>query len=107
MCVDDLLNNRETKSGSFAVFSTGGIDFVEAVPDFVETFFRNSGSVIFNRDENFSVLYSGFYLDRRIIIAEFNSIIQKIIKNLLDLFHIRFDIELMAGEKQLQADLAV
>ena len=104
--VDDFFDDRKSKSCAFAVFSTGGVDFVEAFPDFIQAFFRDAGTVVFDRDENFSAFYGGLYLDGRIIMAEFDGIVQKIIENLLDLFHICPDIEFMSGQEQFQTDLA-
>ena len=64
MCIDDLFYNCKSKAGSFAVFSAGGIDFVKAVPYFGKTLFGDSGSVVFYRDKNFSMVDSGFQCDR-------------------------------------------
>ena len=91
--VDDFFDDRKSKSCAFAVFSTGGVDFVEAFPDFIQAFFRDAGTVVFDRDENFSAFYGGLYLDGRIIMAEFDGIVQKI-------------IEFMSGQEQFQTDLA-
>lgn len=40
MRIDDFFDNRKSKSSTFAVFSAGGVNLVETVPDLVETFFR-------------------------------------------------------------------
>ena len=88
MCIDDLFDYRESESGAFTVFSAGSINLVETIPDFAQTFFGNAGSVIFYRNKDLTTFYSCFNLNRRIIIAEFNGIIKKVVKDLLNLFHI-------------------
>ena len=98
MCIDDLFDYRKSKSGAFTVFSAGCINFVETIPDFAQAFFGNAGSVIFYRNEDLTAFYSWFNLNRGIIIAEFNGIIKKVVKDLLNLFHISSDIKFMSGE---------
>ena len=53
------------------------------------------------QNKDLTTFYSCFNLNRRIIIAEFNGIIKKVVKDLLNLFHISSDIKFMSGEKQL------
>ena len=76
MGVDDLFHNSKSKAGSLTVFSTGGINLVETVPDFGKTFFWNSGSPVFDRDKNFAMVDGCFQCNGRIVAAEFYCIVQ-------------------------------
>ena len=76
MCVDDLFYNCQSQTGSLAVFSTGGVNLIETVPDLWKAVFGDSGSVIFYRYEGLVIFHRGLNLDRRIIFAEFDSIVQ-------------------------------
>ena len=48
MSVDDLFYNGKAKPGTLAVFSTGGIDLIETIPDPGKTFLWNSASMVFD-----------------------------------------------------------
>ena len=106
MGVDDFFYNGKSKTGSFLVSSAGNVCFVKTFPDFRNTVFGNSDSVIFDRDKYPAVFFRGFNNDRRVIRTEFDGIIQKIVKYLLNLFYIRFGIKLLAGQDQLQKNMA-
>ena len=56
--------------------------------------YGNSDSMIFYRNKDFIIFRCYFYCNRRVILTEFNRIIQKIIKNLLDFASVRHYIDL-------------
>ena len=61
--------------------------------------------MIFDRNENFPVFFGGFNRNRRVIRTEFDCITEKIIQNLLDLFHVGLCQQLPAGQNQLQKNI--
>ena len=48
MSVDDFFYNGKAKPGTLAVFSTGGINLIETIPDPGKTFLWNSASMVFD-----------------------------------------------------------
>ena len=51
MCLNDVANVGEPESKSFDVVSVPGVDAIEFLKDFLEVFFSDSDSVVFNPDE--------------------------------------------------------
>ena len=68
MSIDDLFDNGESQTCAFAVFSPGGINFVETIPDFWNIIFGNSGTVVFDRYKYPAVFYPSFNMDRGAVI---------------------------------------
>ena len=80
------------------------IRFVKTVPDQLQIIFRNADSGIFHTDKNFIMFFGRLNLNERIVVAEFDGIIQKVVKHLLDLIHVCNHIHLIACEHQFDAD---
>lgn len=57
MSMDDLFYNRQTKTGTFLVFSSGNICFIKAFPDFGKAFLWNADSVVFDRNKNLFIFF--------------------------------------------------
>lgn len=51
VCLNDVANVGEPESKSFDVVSVPGVDAIEFLEDFLEIFFSDSDSVVFNSDE--------------------------------------------------------
>lgn len=72
MRVDDFFYDGKSRVKSpFRSFSSGGVDFIETIPDLVDAFPGNSDSGVFYGDEDFSVAFCGFYVKCRILVTEF------------------------------------
>lgn len=104
MGLDDLFCNGETKTGSFFVFSSGEISLIEAVPYQFETILWNTNSIVFYRYQKLVGLLNRLYLDRGVLVAELNCIIDQIVENLLNLDHISIDVHLLPGQNQLNGN---
>ena len=76
MSFDDLFHNRKPKSCTFPVFSAGGICLVKSVPHLGQAVLGDSYSVILHRNENLTIFYGCFNVDRGIVITEFDCIVQ-------------------------------
>lgn len=81
--IDDFFYNGKAKSGAFLVFSSGEVCLIEALPDFLDGFRGDSNSVVLYGNKAFVISQPGLNLDGRIGMAEFNGIIDKIVKHLL------------------------
>ena len=97
---DDLFDDRKSQSRSFAVFSAGGIELVEALPDFGNACLWNAAAGILDGNEDFSVLLRCLDRDGGIVVAEFDCIINQIVQHLLDFSHIGADIQSTRCEDQ-------
>ena len=80
VCSNDLLYNGKSKTSAFLVFSTGEVGLIETLPDFVQAVFGNSDTGVFHRDENLVVLLCGLDLDKRVIVAELNGVVDQVVK---------------------------
>ena len=85
MCLNDLFYNRKSQTGATFVFASGKVSLVEAVPDFFNTVSGNADTCIFYRNKDLFVFAGCLDIDHRVIVAEFDGIVNEIIKNLLDL----------------------
>lgn len=97
---DDLFDDRKSQSRSFAVFSAGGVELVEALPDFGNACLWNAAAGILDGDEDFAVLLRCLDRDGGIVVAEFDRIIDQIVQHLLDFSHIGADIQSTRCEDQ-------
>lgn len=63
VCLNNFFYNSKSQAGSPFIFSPGKIRFIKAVPDFFDTFCRNSDSGIFHGNKNFFIFDACFNLD--------------------------------------------
>lgn len=64
MGFDDLLCDRESKTGSGLILSAGDVCFVKSIPDMWEAVLRDADAVVTDGDEDLIFLYSGLNLNR-------------------------------------------
>lgn len=102
--LDDLFHNGKTKSGAPLVFPAGDVCLVEAFPDFFQAVLRDADTGIFDGNENLSAPLGGLNGDGGICMAELDRIINEIVEHLLDLAHIGGNIQLLAGQDQMEGD---
>ena len=88
---DDLLADGQTQSGSQFVFSTGEICFIKTLKDFSQIIFGYSDTGIFYGHKYPVSFFPGGDKDRRTFVTEFDSVIHKVVKNLLDLVFVSAD----------------
>src|SRR5699024_3278639 len=100
MGVDDFFYNRQTKTCSLTVFSAWTVLFVKTFPYFTQIFFWDTGTVILDGHKDGTSFFCSLNRDGRFIAAELDGVIQEVIENLLNLFHIRCDIEMFTGQNQ-------
>ena len=62
MSVNDLLNDRQSESGTFFIFSSGKIRLVEPVKYLFQVFFGNTDTRILYRYEYGLILFACLYL---------------------------------------------
>ena len=91
MCLDRFFDDREPESGAFFIFAAGKVGFVKSFPDLVEFFFRNPDPVVFDRYKDLVIAAGHFHSDGRIMLTEFDRIVQKVIENLMDLSRVGED----------------
>ena len=84
----DLFYNGKSKAGAPLVFASGKIRFVETVPDFFNAVSGNTDSRIFYGNEDLFIFAGCLDIDHRVIVAEFDGIVDQVIENLLDLSHV-------------------
>ena len=75
VAVDDLFYNGKTQSGSFFVLAPGKIGFIESVPDHFQVILGNTDAGVFYRNKKLVLFQGSFYLYDRIVVAEFDGII--------------------------------
>ena len=103
---DDLLDNGQAQTGSPLVLAPGEIGFVKALPDFCDAVPGNAGPFILDGNKDLFMPESGLNGNFRFVGAEFDSVVQQIVEDLLDFTHICQD-ELFPGIKeQLYGDMA-
>ena len=78
-------DDGKSEASSFFILSAGQVGLVKAFPDFIQFFFWNSHSGILDRNKNLLILFGDLNRDRRVVSAEFDRIINEIVKNLLNL----------------------
>ena len=103
--LDDVFYDRKAKAGTFFIFTSGKIRFVETAPDLFDTFFRNSDTGIFDGNENTLKFQVGLDVDHRIRMAELDGIVDQVVEHLLDLAQIRIDHLCVVGKSQIQNDV--
>ena len=104
MGVDDLFYDREPQACAFPVFSSGRVDLVETVPDFGKIGFGDPAAHVFYRDKNSFVFQRRFDLDHGILRTELNSVVNKVVKHLLDLDHVCVDEKGLSCKEQFNGD---
>ena len=77
MGLEDFLYNGKTKSGPFFVFSAGKIGFVKAFPYFFQAVLWNTDTGILYGNENLLILSCRLDIDHRIIVSEFDGIVDQ------------------------------
>ena len=105
MSLYGFFDDGKTESGSFLIFATGKISFVKTFPDLIQCISRNTDTVILDRRVNFIATLGCLDRNGRILITEFDRIIDQIIKNLLDLPLVCKDIEMFGCEKKFNRNL--
>ena len=106
MCLDDLFYNRKAKAGTPLVFSSGKVSFVETVPDLFNTVPGDADTGIFYGNEDLLVFTGRLDIDHGVIMAEFNGIVDQVIKDLLDLAHVCVDHLDIIGKCKVKADMS-
>ena len=91
MCIDDLFDYRESESGAFTVLSAGSINLVETIPDLFDAVFWNADSGVFDGNKDFLIFFGRLDRDCGVCVAEFERIVDQVIKYLLDLAEISGD----------------
>ena len=84
MCLDGFFYDGKPKSGAFFVFAAGSVCLIETLPDFIQGIPGNPASVIFDGDVSFVSPFCCLNGDGRIRFAEFDGVVNEIVKNLLD-----------------------
>ena len=102
--IDDFLYNGKPKPGTFAVLATGGINFIEPIPDFPQTGFGNTAALVLHGNENRIVFQGGFHFNHRLLRAEFNGIVNEVIEYLLNLSHIGPHKQGLAGQQKFDGN---
>ena len=70
MCLNNFFYDRESKTGTLLVLSTGQVGFVETLKNFVLAVFWNSDAGILDRNKYFFAFLGGLNGDFRIMVAE-------------------------------------
>ena len=91
MCLDDFFYNGKSKSGALLVFSAGEVCLVETLPDLREGVLGDSKAGVLDRDEDFFIFFGRLDRDCGVCVAEFERIVDQVIKYLLDLAEISGD----------------
>lgn len=97
--------NRQSETGAFLVPAAGKIGFVKAFPDLVQILTGDTDTVILYRDIYFLVFDAHLNRNRRFIFAEFDCIINQVVKYLLDLPLISVDNDRSRHQKQLHGNV--
>ena len=91
MCLDDFFYNGKSKSGALLVFSAGEVCLVETIPDLFDAVFWNADSGVFDGNKDFLIFFGRLDRDCGVCVAEFERIVDQVIKDLLDLSHVSID----------------
>ena len=81
MCLNNFFYDRESKTGTLLVLSTGQVGFVETLKNFVLAVFWNSDAGILDRNKYFFAFLGGLNGDFRIMVAELDGIVNQIINH--------------------------
>ena len=93
MSPDDLADYGQAKACPFFVFASGEVGLVEALPNLVLVLLGNADSAVFDAYEDFAFLFSGLDLDLRVVVAEFDGVVNEVVEDLLDLVHVGVNVE--------------
>ena len=93
MSPDDLTDYGQAKACPFFVFAAGEIGLVEALPYLVLVFLGNADAAVLDTDEDFAFLFSGLDLGLRVVVAEFDGIVDEVVEDLRDLVHVGMNVE--------------
>ena len=104
MRLDDLLGDGKAQAGPFFILAAGQIGFVETVPDQLQAVLGDADAAVLDGNEYLCVFFRGLDLDDGIVVGKFDGIVQEVVEHLLDLSHIRVDIQLIAREHQFDGD---
>ena len=105
MCLNDLLYDGKSETGSLLVLATGEIRLVKAFPDLVQAVLRDADPGVFDRYKDFPVLFGRFDRNRRIVVAELDRVIDQVVDDLLDLAHVRAHKERLPGQDQFKGEM--
>ena len=105
MCLYDLFYDRQPESCSLLIFSSGEIRLIEAVPDLLDTFLRNTDSRILYGNKDFLVLQRSLDIDHRVLTAEFDGVVDQIVEHLLDLTEICIHHLDIRSEGEIENDI--
>ena len=83
VCFNYLFYNGKTKARALLILTSGKIRLVESVKNKLLIVLRYSYSAVFYRNKDLVVLLSSLNLDGGILVAELDSVIHKIVKDLL------------------------
>ena len=106
MSPDDLTDYGQAKACPFFVFAAGEIGLVKAVPD--QRLFRlgNSDAIVPDRHKDCLSFFRRLDHDVGVRAAEFQSVVDQVIEDLLDFFQIRVDKQDSAHQNQVYMDVA-
>ena len=102
--VDNFPDNGKAQTGALFVFAAGEVRFVKTVPDQFQAVSGDADAVVFDGDEYLIALFGRLDFNDRIIMAEFDGIIQEVIEYLLDSVVIGMDGKAFSGQHQFYAD---
>ena len=103
--VNDFLDDGQSQAGALPVFAPGRVNLIKPVPDFGNGVPRNSDAVIPHGYGNFAVAFCGFHLYGRIIAAEFDGVVNKVVQHLLDFSIVSGDLQGLSGQEQLDRNM--
>ena len=106
MCLDDFFYNGKSKSGALLVFSAGEVCLVETIPDLFDAVFWNADSGVFDGNKDFLIFFGRLDRDCGVCVAEFERIVDQVIKDLLDLAHVCVDHLDVIGKCKVKADMS-
>ena len=103
--LNDFFYNGKAKAGALFVFASGKVSLIEAIPDALDTVFRDTNTCVFYGDEDFSVSHIGFYGNRRLVVGELGGIIDKVVENLLNFAYVCGNQKLLACKIEVEGEL--
>ena len=103
--LDHFFYNGQAEPCPFFVFSTGEIRFVEALPYLVQIFSGDADPPVFDGDESLVVFLADLHCDRRFRIAEFDGVVDQVVKDLLDLAPVRIDDDRAGHQDQFNGNM--
>ena len=102
MGLDNLFDYSKPQASSFFILSAGGIGFIKPVPDFLDTFFGNADSAVLYRDKYLFPADRSLNINYAAVMAEFDGVVNQVVKNLLDFSQIRIYHQNRIGKGQVK-----